>query len=295
MVGHTDNWPIHRAIPGQFPAFRGAGANRRGPGRPALGDSSRIIAEGRGQADPLNRTPRRRSVRKTGVSRSSCIVRGDWMSAVLAFLVALGPDVCRHSAARRACVVIWPVPRSAGGLGRPARHHRLDDCPYGRGSTSSLDWRRRRRERALAGVAAGAPDPAGIASAEGAAALRDKLTTALTLLKSARGAKGYLLRAALVRDHRPPGAGKTTALLNAGLRFPLAAGMGQGRWRKSAGTRLCEWWFAEDAVLIDTAGRLHDPGFRRRGGPGRVRSLSRSLEAHAGAPAAERRSSSRSR
>ena len=50
-----------------------------------------------------------------------------------------------------------------------------------------LDWRRRRRDRALTeGVAAGAPDPAGLASAEEAAALRDKLTAALALLRKAR-------------------------------------------------------------------------------------------------------------
>ena len=120
-----------------------------------------------------------------------------------------------------------------------------------------LDWRRRRRERALAeGVAAaGEPDPAGLASAEEAAALRDKLTTALALLKRARGTKGYLYEQPWYAIIGPPGAGKTTALLNAGLRFPLAAEMGQGAVAGVGGTRLCDWWFAEDAVLIDTAGR----------------------------------------
>ena len=50
----------------------------------------------------------------------------------------------------------------------------------------------------------------------------------------------------------PPGAGKTTALLNAGLSFaPGTAGPVGG----VGGTRLCDWWFAEQAVLIDTAGR----------------------------------------
>jgi type VI secretion system protein ImpL len=119
-----------------------------------------------------------------------------------------------------------------------------------------LDWRRRRREQALAeGVAAGAPDPTGLASAEEAAALRDKLTTALALLKRARGTKGYLYEQPWYAIIGPPGAGKTTALINAGLRFPLAAEMGQGALAGVGGTRLCEWWFAEDAVLIDTAGR----------------------------------------
>src|SRR5437868_15355566 len=54
-----------------------------------------------------------------------------------------------------------------------------------------FDWRRRRREAALAeGVAAAAPDSTALASAEEVAALREKLTTALTLLKKARGTKG---------------------------------------------------------------------------------------------------------
>jgi type VI secretion system protein ImpL len=119
-----------------------------------------------------------------------------------------------------------------------------------------LDWRRRVRERALAeGIAEGAPDPTLVASAEEAAALRDKLATALALLKRARGTKGYLYEQPWYAIIGPPGAGKTTALLNAGLRFPLAAEMGQGAVAGVGGTRLCEWWFAEDAVLIDTAGR----------------------------------------
>ena len=31
--------------------------------------------------------------------------------------------------------------------------------------------------------------------------------------------------------------------------------MGQGAVAGVGGTRLCDWWFTEDAVLIDTAGR----------------------------------------
>ncbi|MFL5259018.1 MAG: type VI secretion system membrane subunit TssM [Hyphomicrobiales bacterium] len=53
----------------------------------------------------------------------------------------------------------------------------------------------------------------------------------------------------------PPGAGKTTALLNSGLKFPLAAGAGKASVAGIGGTRYCDWWFTEDAVLIDTAGR----------------------------------------
>jgi type VI secretion system protein ImpL len=124
------------------------------------------------------------------------------------------------------------------------------------GANLLLDWRRRRREAALAeGIAAAAPDPSAAASAEEVAALRDKLTAALDLLKRARGTKGYLYEQPWYAIIGPPGAGKTTALLNSGLRFPLAAEMGQSAIAGVGGTRLCEWWFTEEAVLIDTAGR----------------------------------------
>lgn len=52
-----------------------------------------------------------------------------------------------------------------------------------------------------------------------------------------------------------PGSGKTTALVNAGLTFPLAAQFGKAAIRGVGGTRNCDWWFTNEAVLIDTAGR----------------------------------------
>ena len=52
-----------------------------------------------------------------------------------------------------------------------------------------------------------------------------------------------------------PGAGKTTALVNSGLSFPLADKFGPGAIRGVGGTRNCDWWFTDEAVLIDTAGR----------------------------------------
>jgi type VI secretion system protein ImpL len=119
-----------------------------------------------------------------------------------------------------------------------------------------LDRQRRRREAALVeGVADTTADPTAAASAEEAAALRDKLAAALDLLRRARGTTGYLYEQPWYVIIGPPGAGKTTALLNAGLRFPLAAEMGQGAVAGVGGTRLCEWWFTDEAVLIDTAGR----------------------------------------
>jgi type VI secretion system protein ImpL len=52
-----------------------------------------------------------------------------------------------------------------------------------------------------------------------------------------------------------PGSGKTTALVNSGLNFPLADRFGKTALRGVGGTRNCDWWFTDEAVLLDTAGR----------------------------------------
>ncbi|MDM0112099.1 type VI secretion system membrane subunit TssM [Variovorax sp. J22R133] len=55
------------------------------------------------------------------------------------------------------------------------------------------------------------------------------------------------------------GAGKTTALLNSGLQFPLARQANNAPrsmvLNSEGGTLHCDWWFTNEAVLIDTAGR----------------------------------------
>ncbi|MBN8888979.1 MAG: type VI secretion system membrane subunit TssM, partial [Rhodospirillales bacterium] len=119
-----------------------------------------------------------------------------------------------------------------------------------------ISWRRNKADVALTkGAAATAADASAAASAEEVAAMGDKLTQALALLRKARGTRGYLYEQPWYVIIGPPGAGKTTALLNAGLQFPLAAEMGQGAVAGVGGTRMCDWWFTENAVLIDTAGR----------------------------------------
>ena len=52
-----------------------------------------------------------------------------------------------------------------------------------------------------------------------------------------------------------PGSGKTTALVNSGLKFPLAERLGKNFVKGVSGTRNCDWWFTDEAVLLDTAGR----------------------------------------
>lgn len=83
--------------------------------------------------------------------------------------------------------------------------------------------------------------------------LAENMSAALDKLKKS-GGKTYLYDLPWYVIIGPPGAGKTTALRNSGIEFPgLDAMPEQGAG--FGGTRNCDWWFAEDAVLIDTAGR----------------------------------------
>jgi type VI secretion system protein ImpL len=118
-----------------------------------------------------------------------------------------------------------------------------------------LDLLRRRREHNLEKGVAESVEAADDGTREEALALSERMTQALSLLKKARGTHGYLYEQPWYVIIGPPGAGKTTALLNSGLNFPLAAEMGQGAVAGVGGTRMCDWWFTENAVLIDTAGR----------------------------------------
>src|ERR1700684_2842325 len=78
------------------------------------------------------------------------------------------------------------------------------------GTNLLLDRRRRRTETALVeGVAGPAPDPSAAACAEEAAAMRQKLLSALTLLKKASGSRGYLYEQPWYAIIGPPGTGKT--------------------------------------------------------------------------------------
>jgi type VI secretion system protein ImpL len=122
------------------------------------------------------------------------------------------------------------------------------------------EWRRRRTNAELvAGMAAGPS----AAEREGQA-LEQRFKEALKILEdSARqsGKRSFLQRGQYLYELPwymfigAPGSGKTTALMNAGLTFPLAGKMGQASVRGVGGTRNCEWWFTDEAVLIDTAGR----------------------------------------
>ena len=86
--------------------------------------------------------------------------------------------------------------------------------------------------------------------------LKQKMEDALTTLRnSGKSGAAALYDLPWYLIIGPPGAGKTTALVNSGLRFPLAVSGGPQAVAGIGGTRYCDWWFTDSAVLIDTAGR----------------------------------------
>lgn len=81
----------------------------------------------------------------------------------------------------------------------------------------------------------------------------DRAVDALKQSKLARGRQGALYALPWYVIIGPPGAGKSTALRASGLKFPhLGSG---GGIKGVGGTRNCDWWLTNEAVLLDTAGR----------------------------------------
>ncbi len=93
------------------------------------------------------------------------------------------------------------------------------------------------------------------------AELKQRFDTAMTVLRKARfddksgGGRNYLYQLPWYMFIGAPGSGKTTALINSGLKFPLAEKLGKDAVKGVGGTRNCDWWFTDEAVLLDTAGR----------------------------------------
>jgi len=102
-------------------------------------------------------------------------------------------------------------------------------------------------------------DPSGGQAAEEINQMNERFVQALGTLKKLRFSGGNARKALYELPWYiivgPPGSGKTTALVNSGLDFPLAEEFGKNALQGVGGTRNCEWWFTNEAVMIDTAGR----------------------------------------
>jgi type VI secretion system protein ImpL len=118
----------------------------------------------------------------------------------------------------------------------------------------------KRLERAIA--ADGALEQAAAGSAQRAEVerLRREFEQAVAALKHSKLASGHggageaLYRLPWYAIIGPPACGKTTVLRNSGLKFPYLPGTGD-RLKGLGGTRNCDWWLTNHAILLDTAGR----------------------------------------
>src|ERR1700733_6552620 len=118
----------------------------------------------------------------------------------------------------------------------------------------AIVWRIISRRRAAAKIAQAMTET--VAEESDAQVLKQKMEDALSVLKRSGKSNAralYDLPWYLIIG--PPGAGKTTALINSGLKFPLAGDNAAMAVQGVRGTRYCDWWFTDEAVLIDTAGR----------------------------------------
>lgn len=122
---------------------------------------------------------------------------------------------------------------------------------------------RRKNQKMVNLMAAREPElsPDDVAKEEEVGELRERLQDALQGLEKARKKSGksndsYLYQLPWYIIIGPPGAGKTTLLINSNLNFPLSDTYGRDAMRGIGGTRNCDWWFTDDAILLDTAGRF---------------------------------------
>ncbi|WP_027233861.1 type VI secretion system membrane subunit TssM [Leisingera caerulea] len=117
-------------------------------------------------------------------------------------------------------------------------------------------WRRRRKDKEMTEEMAEAADTSeDDVLSEEIGELRGKFKDAIKELRKSKGGRRHLNDLPWYIMIGPPGAGKTTAIVNSGLQFPLAEKLGKAAIGGVGGTRNCDWWFTNDAVLIDTAGR----------------------------------------
>jgi len=117
-------------------------------------------------------------------------------------------------------------------------------------------WRASRAGAKLAqAVIAQKSPPTRDGASREATQLRERFEEAVATLKKSQSGSKNLYELPWYVIIGPPGSGKTTALINSGLKFPLEQRFGKEALRGVGGTRNCDWWFTDEAVLLDTAGR----------------------------------------
>ncbi len=85
--------------------------------------------------------------------------------------------------------------------------------------------------------------------------LKKKFNQAFCLLKNNKKGPNSLTELPWYMIIGSPGSGKTTLLSNSGLKFPLFNEFANQAVKGVGGTKNCDWWITQEAVLLDTAGR----------------------------------------
>ena len=265
---HQDRGPYrqfadpHRAFPFQFRTLGRArqGGRSRAQAGPGRSEPRRRRRQGPGCADrqqhDAGRTrqePARRNLYRTQRIADRRRIQAACSPKQIIRIILVGVGL-----GSLAAVIYFAGPFIAFGDWHPLENH-------DRSQTSSFCCSPRASRQSPASVSssgARAPSRSPMASAvreqtvNDEPVLKERMKDALATLKTASGNKsGYLYDLPWYVIIGPPGAGKTTALVNSGLKFPLARGATPAAIAGVGGTRYCDWWFTEEAVLIDTAGR----------------------------------------
>ena len=277
ITGHTDNQPIRTL---RYPSNWHLSQDRANAVKTLLGESGvkpeRMRAEGRADAEPVDpsptpagrakQPPRRdhphrsfeRSMNTAVNVNTGVSVPASGLSKFLRYL--LHPLFLALLGVLAISALVWYVgPLIAIGESRP-----LDPAwiritviavLFGLWVLRAIFrvWSQRRANAALVQGMAKGPSSAD----KEIATLNQRFSEALDILKKTpgKGKGAQLYQLPWYMFIGAPGSGKTTALMNAGLTFPLAEKMGGASVRGVGGTRNCDWWFTDEAVLIDTAGR----------------------------------------
>jgi len=115
---------------------------------------------------------------------------------------------------------------------------------------------RRRDKKLVEGIERDAEAEAAASQQAEVGEIHNRLKEALQLLRRITKKRfGYIYELPWYVIFGAPGSGKTTALTNSGLKFPLGDALGSNSVQGIGGTRNCNWWFTDEAILIDTAGR----------------------------------------